>query len=122
MSKTREQHKEHRPGRSQQQVANLLLGAAHAQARIMGPFAGYHPCPCRDCMEIAIGGRQLIGGGYDDQQPGLCGDCATALCDADGETECQSTAQEEEADQAQEEADRNALRRTRWPRFGEDWR
>ncbi len=56
-----------------------------------GEYSGYHPCPCRDCFEIAIGERQDDEDDEDDDTedgPALCHACETAGCSADGEEEC----------------------------------
>lgn len=44
--------------------------------------SGYHPCPCRDCFEIAIGCD-------DDTTPHLCNGCESAGCEADGSADCE---------------------------------
>ncbi len=53
----------------------------------LGPFSGYHDCPCRDCFEIAIGGLETLGV-YDDEKPGLCNECDG--CSPLGDDECSS--------------------------------
>ena len=45
------------------------------------PNDGYHPCPCRDCFETAIGTD-------DDGSPSMCSDCVEAGCELD--SDCQS--------------------------------
>lgn len=42
--------------------------------------SGYCPCPCRDCMEVAIADI--------DGNPQLCILCDDAGCSADGDCEC----------------------------------
>jgi len=44
-------------------------------------FRGYHPCPCRDCFDIAIGT-------YANGSPSLCWQCKGHGCDASGASEC----------------------------------
>ena len=81
-------------------------------------YSGYHDCPCRDCFEIAIGGRirshaerlaiantdrprdpdtgRFLGrdAGPDDvaeedkSAPALCWECGEAGCDGDGLSDC----------------------------------
>lgn len=56
----------------------MIAGCAHCMT--CDQNNGYHACPCRDCMEIAIGQTK--------DQPDLCLECETAGCQADGTAEC----------------------------------
>ena len=57
--------------------------------------SGYHSCPCRDCMEIAIGTDKT-------GKPSLCWQCAESECDESGNSECQCEPEPE--DYSDEEA------------------
>lgn len=46
----------------------------------MNENSGYHPCPCRDCFEIAIGTEE-------DGAASFCHACESAGCER-GEHEC----------------------------------
>ena len=43
--------------------------------------SGYSPCACRDCFDVAVSN--------DIANPDLCGLCADAGCDEEGESACE---------------------------------
>lgn len=59
--------------------------------------SGYSPCACRDCFDVAVSN--------DIANPDLCGLCADAGCDEEGESACERDHEEEDAEHGPDIAD-----------------